>query len=182
MKQFLPSPEYTIRAVSYFFQNSRRYSQLKVHYRWRWHRWQTEKIFNHKIFNYLVRTRLGSRVNFQTHFCLQVHFKVSAAWYCSHYLPQVSTTIAKLGGKICRWCLWYRRQFCHGVVDTGGKFASGVGDTGGALWCAISPWIFEKIWNVPIGILLGWGELIQEKNQKQKISWHCPFNNVCGCT
>ncbi len=21
-----------------------------------------------------------------------------------------------------------------------------------------------------------WGKLIQEKNQKQKISWHCPFN------
>ncbi len=21
-----------------------------------------------------------------------------------------------------------------------------------------------------------WGKLIHEKNQKQKISWHCPFN------
>ncbi len=21
-----------------------------------------------------------------------------------------------------------------------------------------------------------WGKLINEKNQKQKISWHCPFN------
>ncbi len=23
-----------------------------------------------------------------------------------------------------------------------------------------------------------WGKLIHEKNQKQKISWHCPFNNI----
>jgi hypothetical protein len=34
----------------------------------------------------------------------------------------------------------------------------------------ISPRIFEKIQNGPNGILWGWGKLIQEKNQKQKIS------------
>ncbi len=38
-------PEYTIRAVSFFFENSRRYSQLKVHHQRRWHRWQKEQIF-----------------------------------------------------------------------------------------------------------------------------------------
>ncbi len=35
--------------------------------------------------------------------------------------------------------------------------------------------IFEKIRNGPNGILRGWGKLIHEKNQKSKISWHCPF-------
>ncbi len=25
------------------------------------------------------------------------------------------------------------------------------------------------------------GKLIHEKNQKQKISWHCPFNNIISC-
>ncbi len=40
----------------------------------------------------------------------------------------------------------------------------------------ISPRIFEKIWNGPKRILWGWGKLIRQKNQKQKISWHCPFN------
>ncbi len=40
----------------------------------------------------------------------------------------------------------------------------------------ISPRIFEKIWNGPIGILRAWGKLIHEKNQKSKISWHCPSN------
>jgi hypothetical protein len=35
MNQFPPSPLYTIRAVSNFFENLRRYSQLKVHHRCR---------------------------------------------------------------------------------------------------------------------------------------------------
>ena len=37
---FPQAPEYTNRAVSIFFEYSRRYSQLKVHHRCRWHRWQ----------------------------------------------------------------------------------------------------------------------------------------------
>jgi hypothetical protein len=39
----------------------------------------------------------------------------------------------------------------------------------------ISPWIFEKIWNGPNGANRAWGKLIHEKNQKEKILWHCPF-------
>ncbi len=38
---FPQAPEYTIRAVSNFFENSRRYSQLKVDYRYQRHRRQT---------------------------------------------------------------------------------------------------------------------------------------------
>ncbi len=37
---FLQTPEYTIRAVSNVFENSPRYSQLKVHHLCRWYRWQ----------------------------------------------------------------------------------------------------------------------------------------------
>ncbi len=59
---FPQAPEYTNRAVSNFFENSRRYSQLKVHHRCRWHRWQMAKIFKLKNFNYFVWTPLGSRV------------------------------------------------------------------------------------------------------------------------
>ncbi len=41
----------------------------------------------------------------------------------------------------------------------------------------ISPRIFEKIRNDPNGILRGLGEPDSwKKNQKSKISWHCPFN------
>ncbi len=41
----------------------------------------------------------------------------------------------------------------------------------------ISPQIFEKIRNGPNGILWGRGKLIDEKNQKRKISWQCPFKS-----
>jgi hypothetical protein len=60
---FPQAPEYTIRAVSNFFENSRRYSQLKVCHRCQRHRWQMQKIFNHKSFHYLVWTPVGSIVN-----------------------------------------------------------------------------------------------------------------------
>ncbi len=39
----------------------------------------------------------------------------------------------------------------------------------------ISPRIFEKIWDSPNGVLRGLGETnSRKKNQKLKISWHCP--------
>ncbi len=41
----------------------------------------------------------------------------------------------------------------------------------------ISPRIFKKLLNGPNGIFRGLGELIHEKNQTQKISWHCPFKD-----
>ncbi len=60
---FPQAPEYTIRVVSNFFENSRRYSQLKVCHRCQRHRRQMQKIFNYKSLNYLVWTPLGSIVN-----------------------------------------------------------------------------------------------------------------------
>ncbi len=81
MNQFPQAPEYLIRTVSNLFENSRRYLQLNVDHRCRWHRWQMKKIFNLKNCNSFVRTPLDSRVNIYINFCLQVHFKVSAAWY-----------------------------------------------------------------------------------------------------
>ncbi len=117
---FPPAPEYSIKTVSNFFKNSRRYSQLKVCHRCQRHRWQIEKILNQKNFNNFVWSPLGSRGNIYINFCLQVHFQVSAAWYCSNYLPTVSTTQGELVAK-----------FAAGVVDTGGKFAAGVVDTSG---------------------------------------------------
>ncbi len=40
MNQFSPAPEYPIRTVSDFFKNSQKYSQVKVHHGYQWHRWQ----------------------------------------------------------------------------------------------------------------------------------------------
>ncbi len=83
------------------------------------------KTFKQKNFNNFVWTPLCSRVNIYINFWFQVHFKLSAAWYCCHYLPLVSTTRQQ----ICRRCRWYRWQFATGVLDTGGKFAAGIVDT-----------------------------------------------------
>ena len=40
MNQFPPAPEYSIKTVSNFFENSRRYSQVNVHHRYQRHRRQ----------------------------------------------------------------------------------------------------------------------------------------------
>jgi hypothetical protein len=55
-----------------------------------------EKNFKQKNFNNLVWAPLGSRVNIYIQFCLHVHFKVSAAWYCSNYLEWQEVTKRKV--------------------------------------------------------------------------------------
>ncbi len=140
MDQFPQSPCLYHEGCFKFFENTRRYSQLKVHHRCRWHRWQIKKIFNQKSFHYFFWTPLSSRVSIDK----QVNFKLSAVWYCSHCLPPVSLTpVANLlpvlaipvaicywphwhrwqiccrfctsgiVGKIFRWCRWYRWQICR---------------------------------------------------------------------
>ncbi len=154
---FPQAPEYTIRAVSNFFENSRKIfgappvsTTPMVH-------WKMEKIFNHKSLYYVIWTTLGSRVNLSINFSLQVHFKVSAAWYCSHYMPPVSRTLAKLGAN-CHRCRWYS-------------------------WCTLTCKYLHKFSKKFEMFLMEYsgdgGKLIHEKNQKQKISWHCPFNIHC---
>ncbi len=105
------------------------------------------KTVKQKNFNNFVWTPLGSRVNIFINFCLQVHFKLSAAWYCCHYLPPVSTTpaanlppasltpVANLP-PVSTTLAKMVEKFATGVADTGGKFATGVVDTGGAPWLA----------------------------------------------
>jgi hypothetical protein len=68
------APEYSIKTVSNFFENLRRYSQLKVCHQCQRHRWQMEKIFIQKNFNNFVWSPLGSRGNIYINFCLQVLF------------------------------------------------------------------------------------------------------------
>ncbi len=150
---FPPAPEYSIKTVSNFFENSRRYSQL---------------FFNQKNFINFIWPPLRSRGSIYINFCLQVHFQVSAAWYCSNYLPPVSLIPVAIchrrrwqrwqichwcqqkrgtGGKICRRCRWYRWQICRRccwpVVH---------------LDLRISLRIFEKILNDPNVIIRGLGE------------------------
>ncbi len=98
-------------------------------------------------------------------------------------LPPVSTTLVKLVEKFAAGVVDTGGKFAAVVVDTssndtGGKFAAGVVDTGGAPWIANTVYrqIFKKIWIGLNGILWGWGELIHEKNLKQKISCTVPLS------
>ncbi len=147
------------------------------------------KIFKQKIFNNFVWAPLGSRVNIYINFCLQVHFKVSAAWYCSHYLPPASIAASIVdtggsvnstrgtGGKICSWCRWYcwqiyrrcrwyQRQFATGVIDTGGKFA-----TGGKLTCEFLREFSKKFETVLMGYSGTVGKLIHKKTRTKNLDW-----------
>ncbi len=123
-----------------------------------------EKIFNQKNFNYFVWTPLGSRVTININFCLQIHFKEYAAWYCFHILPPVSlipvanlppvsTTLAKLVAN-CHQCRWYRR--C-------------------TLTCEYLREFSKKFETVLMGYSGSGEKMTHEKNQKQKISLLCPF-------
>jgi hypothetical protein len=93
-------------------------------------------------------------------------------------LPPLSTTLAKLVAK-----------FAAGVIDTGGKNAAGVVDTAAILqpvslireaihrcrWYQWSTWTCKYLREFlkKFKTVLMEGKLIHEKNQKQKISWHC---------
>ncbi len=138
-----------------------------------------EKTFKQKNFNNFVWTPLGSRVNIYINFCLQVHFKVSAAWYCSHYLPPVSTTlvanlspVSLIPVAICHRRRWHWWQICHRYQKRKRKWWKNLPPVSLIpvvyLDSRISPRIFEKIWNGLNGILWGWGETDSRKKPEAK--------------
>ncbi len=123
---FPQASEYIITAISNFFENSRRYSRLKVHHRCQRHRWQMEK---QKSFNNFVWASLGSRVNIYINFCLQVYFKGTVSrdflllvFFHESVSPQLQSIpfrpfriFSKIRGDI-------RESRCTtGIKDTGGK-------------------------------------------------------------
>ncbi len=124
--------EYTIRAVSNFSENSRRYSQLKVHHQCRWH-----------------TSKTGGKICCQ---CRWYRWQICCG--CRWYLRQ-----------FCRWCRWHQWQICHRWLWY--------------RWCTLT-WEylseFTKFETVLMGYSGAGGKLIHEKNQKENISWHCPFN------
>ncbi len=113
---------------------------------------------------------------------------MSAAWYCCHYLPPVSTGgkfvtgvknanenggkfangVADTDGKFAAGVVDTGGNFAAGVVDTCGKFATGVVDTGGAPWLANISTNFRKNSNGLNGILWGWGETDSWKKPEAK--------------
>ncbi len=97
---FPKAPEYTIRAISNFFENSRRYSQLKVHHRCRWHRWQWKKSSIIKVWAILFGHLWEEKVAYRYIFA----FKFTLRSQQPDILPIIS-----------RQCHWHRWQFAAGV-------------------------------------------------------------------
>ncbi len=128
---FPQAPDYTIRAVSNFFKNSRRYSQFKVHHWCRWHQWQMEKIFNQKNFHYFFWTPFGSIVSILINFFFKFIWSFQQFDNCSHCLPPVLfTPVANLPlvslipvaishrrrlhrWQICSRYRWHHWRICH---------------------------------------------------------------------
>ncbi len=61
---------------------------------------------------------MGSRVYIRVIFFLQVHFKVSAVRYCSHYLPLVSLTMVANLPLVSTTPVVMVAKFAAGVIDT----------------------------------------------------------------
>ncbi len=66
-----------------------------------------KNLLSEKFFYYFFRTPLCSRINIQINFSLQVHFKMSAVWYCSPLFATSINNTSGTGGKICRQCRSY---------------------------------------------------------------------------
>ncbi len=108
MNQFPPAPEYPIRTILNFFENSWRNSQVKVCHRYKRHRRQ-----------------ICHRYQWHRRQILPPVSLVMLILVAN--LPPVTTTPAEN----CRRYQRHRWQFATGINDTGGKFATGVNDTGG---------------------------------------------------
>ncbi len=139
---FPQAPDFTVRAVPNFFENSRKSSQVKVHNR-----------------------------------CHGGKFAAGINDTGGRFATGINNT-SETGGKSCLRCRWYRWQFATGVADTGGNLPPVSLTPVVHLEKRISPRIFEfskKFETVLMGYSGAVGKLTHEKNQKQKISWHCPF-------
>ncbi len=121
---FPQAPDNNIRIISNFFENSRRYSQVKVHHwcqrhRCQWHRWQIAASINDTGGKFATGIN-----NAGGKFCHQFPLCCWHRWQICHRCQRYQR-------KICRRCQRRRWQIATGINDTGGKFAAGVVDTGG---------------------------------------------------
>ncbi len=109
---FPQAPDNNIRIISNFFESSRRYSQVKVHHRCQRHRWQICHRFQRHRRQILPPDPLV--------LLTPVENLPPVSTILAANLPPVSTTpVAN----------------CHGIIDTGGKFATGVGNNIRLLKC-----------------------------------------------
>jgi hypothetical protein len=97
---FPQAPEYTVRAVPNFFENSWRYSQLNVCHRCSWHRRQMKKSSIRKLL-----------INFIEYLCV-VELTYRSIFYFKFTLRSRQSDIVFI---ICHRCRWY--QWCTFTLE-----------------------------------------------------------------
>ncbi len=169
---FPSAPEYPIRTISNFFENSRRYSQVKVHHQCQRHRWPI--CYRCQRRRWQVATGINDTggkfaagvVDTGGKWWEQYQAADTLKWiwrqkfiYMVTLLPKgAQTKLLKFFClkifSICHRCRWHR-------------------------WCTLSrEYLREFSKKFEKAVLVysdASGKLIHEKNQKSKISWHCPF-------
>ncbi len=143
MDQFPPSSWFYHKRRSHFFENSRRYSQIKVHHRCQWHWWQMEKSSIRKVFiisiGHFWVPELAYKINFSIKFILNCQQ--------SDIVPIV-----------CQQCRWHRWQICHQCRWNQG--------------CTLT-WVIREfsknIWNDPCVIFRGLGEDDSKKSEAKNL-------------
>ncbi len=129
---------------------------------------------------------MGSWVNINIHFFFQAHLKVSAVWYCSHYLPPVLLTkvvnllpVSLIPVANCHRCHWHRQQICRLYCWYQWQISW---QCYCYRWCTFTCEYlceFTKIFEMTLILFSwAWGKMVHEKNMKQKILWDCPFKAV----
>ncbi len=144
MNQFTPHPRVFCLDRLKFFENSRRYSRVKVRHRYQRHRWQI-----------CHRYQRQWRQIF-TPFSLALLIPVAN-------LPPVSTIPASNLPPVAN-CHRYQRHQLEGFFHLPPVSLTPVAN----LELRISPRIFEKICNNPNGIIRGLGETDSRKKQEEK--------------
>ncbi len=134
-----------------------------------------------------------------------VRFKVSAAWYCSHYLPPASLTqFAASIVQICHRCQQHKRNRWQNLPLVSLIPVANLPPVSlipaviyhwchwhrcqichrcrWHRWCTLTCEYlrkFSKKFEITLTLFSGaWGKVIHEKNLKKKISWNCPFKKL----
>ncbi len=112
MDQFPQAPDYTLRAVSYFSENSRRYPQLRVHHQYRWYRWSTLTC------EYL--RELSKKVEMTLVLFQMIHEKImkqKISWHCPFkgcFVEGCCGQVQRSGLQWASWGLWHAPFFVEG--------------------------------------------------------------------
>jgi hypothetical protein len=168
MNQFPPAPDYPIRTVSNFFENS----QVKVHHWCQRHRWQilprVSLVFLTTVVNLpTVSTILVANLPLVSTKPLANMQKMGTI---SGFRPlkvnyiYVNSTSQRCPNKIIKNFLIVDFSICHQCQPH--------------QWCTLSrKYLREFSKKIEMAVMVysgGWGKLIHEKNKKLNISWHCP--------